>query len=250
MKVSPVPYRRVTHPCIHHMMVDILAGMALPNRPPQLQAARPASPQRAHARLRPQREPGRDDIATARGSISMYGPTGSRGLGAAPHDPGPPNRAWARRIPPRLAEGSAREGVREPEAGPRRWRPPGREAAGRVRCPPSRRRRGRSGTSCGRAGRSPQHAQLWLKSLERYAIPPHRGDTDCGSDERRRDRDSRSDLARHAAHRPEIAPAHPRGHGVGPWRWILRPDNPCDRIGPVLGAQGGACPAHAGVAAR
>ena len=77
--------------------------------------------------------------------------------------------------------------------------------------------------------RSPQHAQLWLSSLERYALPRIGGMPVFGSDQRRRDRDSGSDLARHGGHRPQVAPAHPRGHGVGGGdgsaaRQPLRPD--------------------------
>ena len=218
-----------------------------PQATPATQAARPASPERAHARLRPQREPG-GALLRRPGPLSRCAALGQPGLDPAPHDPRPPNRARARRIPPRLAEGSAREGVREPEAGPRRWRPPGREAAGRV----DAHLRGRDP-----AGLEPAAAGLALPSAcaalaeQPGALrhPPHRGDADIGSDERRRDRDSRSDLARRATHRPEVAPAHPRGHGVGRGdgpsaRQPVRPDRPGAR------SAGGACSAHAGVAAR
>ena len=83
--------------------------------------------------------------------------------------------------------------------------------------------------------------------LRAVRLPSHREDADFGGDERRRDRDSRSDLARHAAQRPEVVLAHPRGHGVGGGdgsqaRQPVRPDRPGARSAGGFGA------AHAGVA--
>ena len=62
--------------------------------------------------------------------------------------------------------------------------------------------------------------------------PSHREDADFGGDERRRDRDSRSDLARHAAHHPDGSQA----------RQPVRPDRPGARFA------GGSGVPHAGVA--
>ena len=174
---------------------------------------------------------------------------GQPGLGPAPHDPRPPNRAWARRIPPGFGEGSQREGVREPEAGPRGGQSPVGEAAGRVDA------HLRGGD---RAGLEPAAAGLALSLACRAlagepgapCLPPHREDAGLGGYERRRDRHSRSDLAREGgATVPEAAPAHPCGHGVGSGdgasgRQPLRPDRARAR------SAGGACSAHAGVAAR
>ena len=86
--------------------------------------------------------------------------------------------------------------------------------------------------------RSPQHAQLWLKSLERYAIP----------------RIGKMPISE-VTSADVIGILAPIWHDVPPtarklrqriravMEWAvamdLRPDNPCDRIGPVLGAQGG-----------
>ena len=86
--------------------------------------------------------------------------------------------------------------------------------------------------------RSPQHAQLWLKSLERYAIP----------------RIGKMPISE-VTSADVIGILAPIWHDVPPtarklrqriravMEWAvamdLRPDNPCDRIGPVLGTQGG-----------
>ena len=64
---------------------------------------------------------------------------------------------------------------------------------------------------------------------------PIRRDANLGGDGRRRDRDSGSDLARGGDHRPKAPPARP-GSCNGPWKWNSGGDNPCDRIGPALGA--------------
>ena len=86
--------------------------------------------------------------------------------------------------------------------------------------------------------RSPQHAQLWLKSLERYAIPrigemPISEVTSA---------DVIGILAPIWHDMPPTArKLRQRIRAVMEWAVAmdLRPDNPCDRIGPVLGAQGG-----------
>ena len=86
--------------------------------------------------------------------------------------------------------------------------------------------------------RSPQHAQLWPKSLERYAIP----------------RIGKMPISE-VTSADVIGILAPIWHDVPPtarklrqriravMEWAvamdLRPDNPCDRIGPVLGTQGG-----------
>ena len=86
--------------------------------------------------------------------------------------------------------------------------------------------------------RSPQHAQLWLSSLERYAIP----------------RIGKMPISE-VTSADVIGILAPIWHDVPPtarklrqriravMEWAvamdLRPDNPCDRIGPVLGTQGG-----------
>ena len=86
--------------------------------------------------------------------------------------------------------------------------------------------------------RSPQHAQLWLKSLERYAIPrigemPISEVTSA---------DVIGILAPIWHDMPPTArKLRQRIRAVMEWAVAmdLRPDNPCDRIGPVLGTQGG-----------
>ena len=130
---SSPPLRGRSQPAIPCGKAKRRAGPARPGlgrrcRTARRPAARPASRQRPDARLRPQREPGRA-LLRRLGPLSRCPALGKPGLGAAPHDPRPPNRARARRIPPRLAEGSQREGVREPQAGPRGGRSPLGEAA-------------------------------------------------------------------------------------------------------------------------
>ena len=86
--------------------------------------------------------------------------------------------------------------------------------------------------------RSPQHAQLWLSSLERYAVPrigkmPISEVTSA---------DVIETLAPIWHDRPPTArKLRQRIRAVMEWAVAmgLRPDNPCDRIGPVLGSQGG-----------
>ena len=86
--------------------------------------------------------------------------------------------------------------------------------------------------------RSPQHAQLWLSSLERYAVPrigkmPISEVTSA---------DVIETLAPIWHDMPPTArKLRQRIRAVMEWAVAmgLRPDNPCDRIGPVLGSQGG-----------
>ena len=86
--------------------------------------------------------------------------------------------------------------------------------------------------------RSPQHAQLWLSSLERYAVPrigkmPISEVTSA---------DVIEILAPIWHDMPPTArKLRQRIRAVMEWAVAmgLRPDNPCDRIGPVLGTQGG-----------
>ena len=86
--------------------------------------------------------------------------------------------------------------------------------------------------------RSPQHAQLWLSSLERYAVPrigkmPISEVTSA---------DVIGILAPIWHDMPPTArKLRQRIRAVMEWAVAmdLRPDNPCDRIGPVLGTQGG-----------
>ena len=85
--------------------------------------------------------------------------------------------------------------------------------------------------------RSPQHAQLWLSSLERYAVPrigkmPISEVTSA---------DVIGILAPIWHDMPPTArKLRQRIRAVMEWAVAmgLRPDNPCDRIGPVLGSQG------------
>ena len=85
--------------------------------------------------------------------------------------------------------------------------------------------------------RSPQHAQLWLSSLERYALPRIGGMpvSDVTS----------ADVVGILApiwHDTAATARKLRQRIRAVMEWAvamdLRPDNPCDRIGPVLGAQG------------
>ena len=86
--------------------------------------------------------------------------------------------------------------------------------------------------------RSPQHAQLWLSSLGRYAVPrigkmPISEVTSA---------DVIEILAPIWHDMPPTArKLRQRIRAVMEWAVAmgLRPDNPCDRIGPVLGSQGG-----------
>ena len=85
--------------------------------------------------------------------------------------------------------------------------------------------------------RSPQHAQLWLSSLERYAFPrigemPVSAVTSA---------DVIGSLAPIWHTKASTArKLRQRIRAVMEWAVAmdLRPDNPCDRIGPVLGTQG------------
>ena len=85
--------------------------------------------------------------------------------------------------------------------------------------------------------RSPQHAQLWLSSLERYALPRIGGMPVS-------EVSSADVIGILAPIWHETAPTarklRQRIRAVMEWAVAmdLRPDNPCDRIGPVLGAQG------------
>ena len=86
--------------------------------------------------------------------------------------------------------------------------------------------------------RSPQHAQLWLSSLERYAIP-RIGEMPV-SEVTSADVIGILALIWHDVP-PTARKLRQRIRAVMEWAVAmdLRPDNPCDRIGPVLGAQGG-----------
>ena len=86
--------------------------------------------------------------------------------------------------------------------------------------------------------RSPQHTQLWLSSLERYAVPPigKMPISEVTS------ADVIGILAPIWHDMPPTArKLRQRIRAVMEWAVAmgLRPDNPCDRIGPVLGSQGG-----------
>ena len=85
--------------------------------------------------------------------------------------------------------------------------------------------------------RSPQHAQLWLKSLERHAFP-HIGKMLIAEV-------TSADVIGILApiwHDKAATARKLRQRIRAVLEWAvamdLRPDNPCDRIGPVLGAQG------------
>ena len=85
--------------------------------------------------------------------------------------------------------------------------------------------------------RSPQHAQLWLASLERHAFP-RIGDMPISEV-------TTADVIGILAPiwhdwAATARKLHQRIRAVLEWAVAmdLRPDNPCDRIGPVLGAQG------------
>ena len=114
---------------------------------------------------------------------------------------------------------------------------PCRRSTASSRRPPSRRRPRQVWKQLRPGWRSREHAQLWLSSLERYAIPrigkmpvsevtsadvigilaPIWHDTAATARKLRQ-----------------------RIRAVMEWAvaMALRPDNPCDRIGPVLGSQG------------
>ena len=85
--------------------------------------------------------------------------------------------------------------------------------------------------------RSPQHAQLWLSSLERYALPRIGGMPISEV--------TSADVVGILApiwHETAATARKLRQRIRAVMEWAvamdLRPDNPCDRIGPVLGAQG------------
>ena len=85
--------------------------------------------------------------------------------------------------------------------------------------------------------RSPQHAQLWLSSLERYALPRIGGMPVSEV--------TSADVIGILApiwHETAATARKLRQRIRAVMEWAvamdLRPDNPCDRIGPVLGAQG------------
>ena len=85
--------------------------------------------------------------------------------------------------------------------------------------------------------RSPEHAQLWLSSLERYAFP-RIGEMPVS-------KVTSADLIGILApiwHDKASTAQKLRQRIRAVMEWTvamdLRPDNPCDRIGPVLGAQG------------
>ena len=87
--------------------------------------------------------------------------------------------------------------------------------------------------------RSPRHAQLWLGSLEHHAFP-HIGKMPIGEV-------TSADVIGILApiwhdKAPTARKLRQRIRAVLEWAVAmdLRPDNPCDRIGPVLGAQGNA----------
>ena len=86
--------------------------------------------------------------------------------------------------------------------------------------------------------RSSQHAELWLKSLERYAFPRIGGMPISEV--------TSADVIGILApiwHEKAATARKLRQRIRAVMEWAvamdLRPDNPCDRIGPVLGAQGG-----------
>ena len=217
-------------------MVDILAGMTLPNRPPQ-RKPRGQHPQNAltPAFVRNVSQAGR--YCDGHGLYLDVRPTGSRGwiqrltirgrrtelgLGGFPlvslkeaREKAFANRKLARDGGDLLAEKRRAESM-----------PTFAEAAGQV------------WNQLRPGWRSPQHAQLWLKSLERYAIPrigemPVSEVTSA---------DVIGILAPIWHDMPPTArKLRQRIRAVMEWAVAmdLRPDNPCDRIGPVLGAQGG-----------
>ena len=89
-----------------------------------------------------------------------------------------------------------------------------------------------------RAGwRNGRHPQSWWTSLERYAFPRIGARPVSDGDERRGARGAHADLAREGADRAAGARADPCGTGVGRGGGAGGSDNPCDRIGPVLGPQ-------------
>ena len=85
--------------------------------------------------------------------------------------------------------------------------------------------------------RSPEHAQLWIRSVERFAIP-RIGEMPVS------DVTSADVIGILAPIWHEKAPTarklRQRIRAIMEWAVAMdyRPDNPCDRIGPVLGAQG------------
>ncbi len=218
------------------MMVDILAGMALPNRPPQ----RKPRGQHPHNALTPAfvrnvSQAGR--YCDGQGLYLDVRPTGSRG--------------WVQRLTIRgrrteLGLGgfplvSLKEAREKAFANRKLARDGGDLLAEKRRAEsmPTFAEAARQVWNQLRPGwRSPQHAQLWLKSLERYAIPrigemPISEVTSA---------DVIGILAPIWHDMPPTArKLRQRIRAVMEWAVAmdLRPDNPCDRIGPVLGAQGG-----------
>ena len=217
-------------------MVDILAGMALPNRPPQ-RKPRGQHPNNAltPAFVRNVSQAGR--YCDGHGLYLDVRPTGSRGwvqrltirgrrtelgLGGFPlvslkeaREKAFANRKLARDGGDLLAEKRRAESM-----------PTFAEAAGQV------------WNQLRPGWRSPQHAQLWLKSLERYAIP-RIGEMPIAEV-------SSADVIGILAPiwhdmPPTARKLRQRIRAVMEWAVAmdLRPDNPCDRIGPVLGEQGG-----------
>ena len=236
MRIFPVPYRSAPSPCIRHIVVDILAGMALLKRPPQ----RKPHGQHPHNALTPAfvrnvSQAGR--YCDGQGLYLDVRPTGSRG--------------WVQRITIRGRRTELGLGgfplVSLKEAREKAFA--NRKLAREGGDPLSDKRRSESMPTFAVATRqvwkqlrpgwrSPQHAQLWLGSLERYAIPrigemPISEVTSA---------DVIGILAPIWHDMPPTArKLRQRIRAVMEWAVAmeLRTDNPCDRIGPVLGAQGG-----------
>ena len=156
-------------------------------------------------------------------------------LGPADRHPRTPPRTRARRLPARLAQGGPRARLRPPQARPRRWRPARREAPSPAHADLRRR---------GRAGLDPDAARLAQSEVRQgldvepdaVRVPAHWPAAGLRRDERRRDRDAAARLACPPATARRV---RERISTVMEWAVAmdLRADNPCDRIGPVLGPQ-------------
>ena len=235
MRIFPVPYRSALSPCIRQMMADILVGMTLSKRPPK-RKPRGRHPENAltPAFVRNVSQAGR--YCDGQGLDLDVRPTGSRG--------------WIQRLTIRGRRTELGLGgyplVSLKEAREKAFA--NRKLARESGDPLAEKRRAESTPTFAEAARqvwnqlrpgwrSPEHAQLWLSSLERYAFPrigemPVSEVTSA---------DVIGILAPIWHYKAATArKLRQRIRAVMEWAVAmdLRPGNPCDRIGPVLGAQG------------
>ena len=221
-------------PCIRHLMADIMVGMTLPKRPPK-RKPRGQHPQKAltPAFVRNVSEAGR--YCDGQGLYLDVRPTGSRG--------------WIQRLTIRgrrteLGLGgyplvSLKEAREKAFANRKLAREGGDPLAERRRAdsmPTFAEATRRVWNQLRPGWRSPEHAQLWISSVERFAVP-RIGEMPVS------DVTSADVIGILAPIWHEKAPTarklRQRIRAIMEWAVAMdyRPDNPCDRIGPVLGAQ-------------